>query len=327
MWEMGLHQVHYSTRISDETCLQAPLVVPPFTIMRVVLKQLVTAVRYSNRALNTMLSVSQAFKPFDCVLSVKQFTMAAPRTRKSFPRLTIWMSPNPLSLSVEDFFAGDESLNVRSPNPIVTQREAQKLQERIDDYKQQQLFVLHTQEVTNTRRRSDVPPRPVAFVDEQVSLIATLADSDSDGEDDHFRLWTVYGCIDATSHIDDLVANFSRGKSPAALARSVFARFCKASGTKDAEKKEKAIRGNLQFGISHLYELHERIHRVQHALYQLTGQESAEYHDADAVGCNITKYIAMLSDLQNHILSGNVDMFESMGFELFLFMSEPEVVG
>ncbi|EIW84484.1 hypothetical protein CONPUDRAFT_71247 [Coniophora puteana RWD-64-598 SS2] len=232
-------------------------------------------------------------------------------------------SPN--SRGEEDFFSDDEALRTRSVDSARAQREADKLKDRINVYLEQREIVLHIQERSNARRRSDVPPRPVVFVDEQVSLAATLADSDSDsdGEDDHFRLWTVEGCLEAVSYIESLVNRFSRGKTPSALSRSVFARFCKAAGTKDSEKREKRIRGNIQYGINELYSFHEHIHRVQHALYQLTGAQSDEWSKADSVGCMITKYIAMISDVQNHVIGGNVDMFESSGLELFLFMTEP----
>ncbi|EIW81651.1 hypothetical protein CONPUDRAFT_72078 [Coniophora puteana RWD-64-598 SS2] len=210
----------------------------------------------------------------------------------------------PSSSPTEDFFAGLEGTK-RSTPAIEARREWDWLrsQEQLSGYKMQQDVILREQLRADEKRRKQEPARPVVFHGEQQS-------------------WTVNGCEDALYYLENTVMRLVSNRTPFQLGSLEYCRWQSAADI--SAKEEKHVRDDLKYMVICLVGYHDRIHRVQHALHQLVGDESDEWSQADRVGCLITKYVAIVKDLLNHLNGGVVEMYDCLLCEMFLYQSEPQ---
>ncbi|EIW79114.1 hypothetical protein CONPUDRAFT_74629 [Coniophora puteana RWD-64-598 SS2] len=155
------------------------------------------------------------------------------------------------------------------------------------------------------------------------TVSATLSDShwDDMDNDDHFRLWTVSGCKDGTYHLKGLMMQLVSNRTPFELGSLEFLHWQLA--IENGTQVEEDFLEELQYAVTCFLGFHGRIHRVQHALHQLVGDDSTEWFHADRVGCQITKYVAIIKDLLNHMYGGTVNIFDYWVNDLLLCNSEP----
>ncbi|EIW77720.1 hypothetical protein CONPUDRAFT_75528 [Coniophora puteana RWD-64-598 SS2] len=210
------------------------------------------------------------------------------------------MPPTSESNTTEDFFS-DLQVGKWTSAAIEARREWDRLrvQEQLSGYKTQQAVVIREQLRNDENRRKGEPLRPVVFVDELVCLTATLsyADWDDMDNDDHFRLWTVRGCEDATYHLESLTMQLVSDRTPFELGSLEFLRWQLA--IERGVEEGKFVLEELKYTVNCLLGYHNRIHRVQHALRQLVGDDSTEWRETDRVGCLMTNYMMLYCRTRN----------------------------
>ncbi|EIW79700.1 hypothetical protein CONPUDRAFT_74068 [Coniophora puteana RWD-64-598 SS2] len=186
----------------------------------------------------------------------------------------------------------------RHVRPEFAAHQLAKLKERVLTYTEEQDQVLKKQHRTDERRRSELPDYPVIGAGP----------------------FTIADCVDAVLDIQDLAVAFIDG-TPDKFGMLLLCRY-DLSKENDVhyDVGDKRI---LTDAVQYLMSLHVRLHGIQYLIWQLS-QDCPEYREADEVGCYITKHIAIVDDLLNHVNGGAVDMFESMLMSLFLFQSVKE---